>query len=234
MTLPLPCPADILARSAGVAGPMEESMSTYGNEQQSGAGAYGQQPYGQQGYGQQAQPYGQQGYGAQPQAYGQAAPQAYGQYGGVPARPGGVVTAAVFGFIWGALGVLVTIYMFSVGAVAGSVAGDAGIFGDALGAFAGVLVVVGILALAWTVITIWGSIWALTGRSRVMLIVSGSIAIAFTALVFFGGIGSLDTEGPGGLIVGLIGLVISILIVVLLSNKQAADFFAAHRARRGR
>src|SRR4051812_32931074 len=88
----------------------------------SGQPGYGQQGYGQQGYGQQygqpQQPYGQQ---YQPSPYGQAQPcgqqgypqqygfpQQYGQYGqsAVPAKPGGVVTAAVLGFVFGAFGVI--------------------------------------------------------------------------------------------------------------------------------
>jgi hypothetical protein len=242
-------------------------MSTYGNEPPSsgdphGQPGYGQQPYGQQPYGQQpygqpaqqpqpygepqsygqAQPYGQAVPYGQPQPYGQAyPPQAYGQYGqyaGTAARPGGVVTAAVLGFIWGALGVLVTGSFLIGAAVAAGNADEAEDalpgFGDVLGAAAGVLFFFGVLALAWTVVTIWGSVWALTGRSRVLLIVGGSIAIAGTGLLFLGGIGSVEDEGGGGLVLGLIGLVVSILIVVLLSNRQAAAWFAAERARRPR
>ena len=90
------------------------------------------------------------GYGQQPAQYGgyQQAAQygGYGQYGetAVPAKPAAVTIAAVLGFIFGALGVLVTLGFIFVGAVAGGAA--SGDFEDAIpgfsslsGAFAGVL-----------------------------------------------------------------------------------------------
>src|SRR5205085_8743043 len=100
---------------------------------------------------------------------------AYGQYpqyaGGVPSRPGGITIATVFGFIFGALGVLSTVALFVIGAIAGGASSSAedaipGL-GTVAAAAAGVLVFVGLLALAWTVLMIWGSAWALSGRSRV-------------------------------------------------------------------
>jgi hypothetical protein len=158
--------------------------------------------------------------------------------GSRPARPGGVVTAAVFGFIWGALGALVTILLIFAGAVAGGAAGDAETsipgLGSVFGAFAGIAIVIGLLALVWTVLMIWGSVWALTGRSRVLLIVGGSIAIASTGFSFFGSLGNTDQNGAGGVVLSLLFFIVSILIVVLLSSKQAAGFFAANRALRGR
>lgn len=213
---------------------------SYDPSQYGSTPAYGQQPYGQQAYGSPA-PYGQQGY--PPQGYQQAYPaQAYGQYGSsaVPAKPGGVVAAAVLGFIFGALGVVVSISLVFAGAIFTGAAGGSGEFeeslpglGSVLGAAAGVFVVIGLIALAWTVVTIWGSVWALTGRSRVMLLVTGSIAIAGTALTFLGALGG-DEATAGGIIFSLLLLVAAIAIVVLLSMKQSAAFYAAHRARRGR
>jgi hypothetical protein len=203
---------------------------------------YGQQPsYGQQPqYGQQPAPYGQQQpaagqqYGQQP-AYGQ---QQYGQYGSsaVPARPTGVTISAVFGFIFGALGVLATLAFIVLGAISGGAADDLedsvpGLGGFA-GAFAGVLIVIGILALAWTVVMIMGSVKAISGRSRVLLIVGGSIAIFTTGLSFFGSLGD-ENSTAGGVILSLIFFAMAVAIVVLLSMKPAADFFAAHRASRG-
>jgi len=180
--------------------------------------AYGQYPT--QGYGQQ--------YPAQP---GYPAP-AYGQYGQVEPvrRPGGVVMASVLGFIWGALGVIVTIAFVFIGAAGGSflnsLVGDTGVGR----AFAGAFIFVGILALAWTVVMFWGSVWALSGRSRVMLIVGGSIAIATTAVSFFG---SLDgSSNAGGIILMLVLFVLSILMVVLLSRRDAAAFYAYKRSLR--
>jgi hypothetical protein len=202
----------------------------YGQDKQ--AAAYGQQ------YGQQPA-YGQQ-YGQQP-AYGQQYGAAgYGQYGqtAVPAKPGGVITAAVLGFLFGALGIIVTLLAFFAGAVASGVGSAAdeqipglGALGGAIG---GAIIVFGVLALVWTVVMIWGSIWALTGRSRVMLLVGGSIALVFSALSFFGNLGNADQVGAGSIIVSLLFLIAALAIVVLLSLKNAGQFYAAHRARRGR
>jgi|tagenome__1003787_1003787.scaffolds.fasta_scaffold20894608_3 hypothetical protein len=196
--------------------------------------AYGQQPaygdsqYGQQQYGTPA-PYGQQpGYGQQP---------AYGQYGtsGVPAKPPHVIIAAVLGFIYGALGVLISLGLILGGAFLGSLFGDIA-EGDttldgAGGVVTGVLVFFGVLALAWTVLMIWGSVWALTGRSRVMLLVGGSIALAFTVFGFLSSAGNSGSNG-GGIVVSLLFVLAALAIVVLLSMRPAANFFAAHRARR--
>ncbi len=38
-------------------------------------------------------------------------------------------------------------------------------FGAVTGAVTGFILVIGLLILAWTVVTIWGSVWALSGRS---------------------------------------------------------------------
>jgi hypothetical protein len=236
---------DILTdRESAQPAPTEEIMSTPSNDPtQNPYGqqpAYGQQPqYGQQPapYGQQQQPapYGQQQYGQQP-AYGQ---QQYGQYGttAVPARPAGVTIAAVFGFIFGALGVLASILLIFASAFFGGAAGGADEaipgLGSFVGAVTGVLIVIGILALAWTIVMILGSVRAISGRSRVLLIVGGSIAIFTTGLSFFGSLGD-DNSTAGGVILSLIFFLMAVAIVVLLSMKPAADFFAAHRARRGR
>jgi hypothetical protein len=81
---------------------------------------------------------------------------------------------------------------------------------------------------------IWGSVWALNGRSRVLLIVGGSISIATTGIAFFSSLGNTDQNGAGSIILLLVFFIISILIVVLLANKAAAAFFGANRALRGR
>jgi hypothetical protein len=217
----------------------------------SGQPEYGQPQYGQpqseqpqydpQQYGQQQYPYGGQ-YGQQPpyqQQYGQQYGQPYGQYGasGVPARPGGVTTAAIFGFIFGALGVLATIALVFLGAAASGAARGADEeipgLGTVSGAVGGVLIVFGVLALAWTIVVIWGSIWALSGRSRVMLLVGGSIAVAFTLFGFLAGL-SDDASSGGGIVLQLVFLLAAIAIVALLSMRPAAQFYAAHRARRRR
>src|SRR5829696_5647046 len=214
----------------------QESGQQYGQQ-------YGQQPaYGQQQYGTPA-PYGDQ-YGQQPaygQQYGQqpAYGQAYGQYGttGTPARPPGVIVAAVLGFIFGAFGVLASLGLILGGAFLGSFFGsledEAGVDG-AGAAITGIFVFIGILALAWTVLMIWGSVWALTGRSRVMLLVGGSIAVVLTLIGFLGSLSDTSSSGAGGVIFQLLFLLAAVAIVVLLSMKPAANFFAANRARRGR
>jgi hypothetical protein len=79
---------------------------------------------------------------------------------------------------------------------------------------------------------ILGSVRALSGRSRVLLIVGASISILTTGLSFFGSLAD-ENSTAGGIIVSLIFFAMAIAIVVLLSMKPAADFFAAHRARRG-
>lgn len=188
---------------------------------------YGQPPYPQQ-YGQP--PYGQQQYG-QP-AYGQyAAPQPFGYGGPPPSRPGHVIAAAVLGFLFGAMGVVVTLGAIFLGALAGGLDDDAPAgFDEFADAAAGIAIVLGLLALAWTVVLIWGSVWALTGRSRVLLLVGGSIALFFTTLGF---LGSIDSTSGGDLVFNLLLFLGALAIVVLLSLPVSAQFFAAHRARRG-
>ena len=213
------------------AGPEQSAAQPYG--QQYGQQSYGQAPYGQQGSGQQgyAQQYGQPGYAEQ---YGQQ----YAPQGGVPAKPGSVVTAVVLGFVFGAIGVLISLLFLFFGAVA-SGAGDEldseipG-FGDVAGAVGGVILVFGLLALAWTVVVIWGSVWALTGRSRVLLLVGGAIALAVTLLGLVGNLSDAGTAGAGGIITSLLFFLGALAIVVLLSLKPATAFYAAHRARRRR
>jgi hypothetical protein len=199
---------------------------------------YGQPQYGQPQYGQPPAPYAQQG-GYPQQAYGQP-PAEYGQYGqsGVPAKPGGVITAAVLGFVFGAFGVIFSLITIFAGALTSGVssAADEEVpgFGALGGAIGGAIIVVGILMLIWTVVMIWGSVWALTGRSRVMLLVGGSIALAFTLIGLIGSLGDADTAGAGGILWSLILFLASLAIVVLLSVRNAGQFYAAHRARRGR
>jgi hypothetical protein len=220
-------------------GQPQQGQPQYGQPEY-GQQEYGQPPYGHQQYGQA--PYGQQypaqgAYGDQyaqqsafPQQYGQ--PPAYGQYGsGQPAKPGTVVTAAVLGFVFGAFGVILTLLTFVAGSAASSVFGSLTEDDAATGIFA-VVVLLALLMGAWTVITIWGSVWALTGRSRVLLIVGGSIAIAFTLFGFLASIGD-NVSGAGDVVWSLLFLAGAIAIVVLLSVRSSANFFAAHRARRG-
>jgi hypothetical protein len=208
------------------------------DQQPYGQPAYDQQPYGQPAYGQPA--YGEQGYGQQyPAPYGQPGAPAYGRpypaaggYGqvAVPSRPGGVVTASVLGFVWGALGVIVTIFFIVVGAAGGSFLNSLANDNSVGRAFTGAFVFLGVLALAWTVVMFWGSAWALSGRSRVLLLVGGSIALVATALMFLGSL--TGNSNAGGIILALVLLAGSVAIVVLLARPDAAQFYGTHRMRR--
>lgn len=206
-------------------------------------------PYGER-YGQPAQytqpaqysgqqPAYQQGYGQQP-AYGGQYGQPYAQQpyaGPPPSRPGGVVTAAVLGFVLGAIGLIGSLIAIIGGAVVtgGSVGSDIPGLGTLGGAVGGAIIVVGVIALAWTVVMIWGSVRALTGRSRVLLLVGGSIALAFTLLGLLGNLGNLGNgSSGGGVVTSLIFFLVSLAIVVLLSVRRAGQFYAARRAMRGR
>jgi hypothetical protein len=206
------------------------------------------QPYGQPGYPPQ---YGQPGYPPQygQPGYGPYAPQGpYGQYGqtAVPARPTPVVVAAVLGFVFGAFGVLMSLGLLLGGAVFGTVFDDLVASDPAFedidtsgidtGQITGLLVALGVVALIWTVLMIWGAVRALTGRSRVLLLVGGAIAVAVTALLLVGVLSGVSTGGAGGgeVVFALLLFLAALAIVVLLCLRPAAQYFAAHRARRGR
>jgi hypothetical protein len=170
-------------------------------------------------------------------SYGQ--PAGYGPLpGSRPAKPGSVVTAAVLGFVWAALGVLVT-FVFVLAGVGGSsivAALDSGTADARVGArfVTGVAVVLALLALAWTVVMVWGGVLAVNGRSRVLLIVGGSIAIAVTGLYFVVVLSNAGDAGAGPVTVMFLLLAVSVLIVVLLCTRAASRFFAACRALRAR
>lgn len=232
---------------AGQPAPQYGQQPGYGAGGQSGYPQYGQPQYGQPGgYGQYA-PQGQYGQYGQGQ-YGQ-----YGEYGPygqspVPARPTPVVVASVLGFVFGALGALMSLAFLLGGALLGTVledvvasdptladvdAGEIGEVTDVALAFA---IGAGIAALVWTVLMIWGSVRALTGRSRVLLLVGGGIAVAVTALFLFSILTGLSTGDVGGgeVLFALVPFLGAVAIVVLLCLRPAAQFYAAHRARRAR
>ncbi|WP_204261878.1 hypothetical protein [Blastococcus saxobsidens] len=200
----------------------------YGQPPQ-GQPPYGQQPYGQPQYGQPA--YGQPQYGQPP--YGQDPFGQGGQYAsiGTPSRPAAVIVAAVFGLIFAALGLLTALVLVVGGAeflefeeqFGGQLSSE-----ERSAATAGI-VVAGVVFGLYTVLMAWGSILALTGRTRVVLIVGGSLSIAFTAFVLLGTLGAGD---PAGALFVLLGFAAAVAIVVLLCLRPAADFYAAHRARR--
>jgi hypothetical protein len=211
-------------------------------EQRYGQPRYGEQQCGQQWYAEPGyappqhggRPYGPQSYGPPP-GWG---PGGYGMPsdGRAVRRPGVVTTSAVLGLVLGALGALLTLGLFLVGAVASgtSAAGDIPGLGALAGAIGGILVVVAVLALAWTVVMIWGAVWALTGRSRVMLLVGGSVALAFTAVGLAGSLTELDSRPASSVVWPLVLFLASLTVVVLLSVPTAGRWFGARRALRGR
>ncbi len=144
-----------------------------------------------------------------------------------------MVTAAVLGFIFGALGLIFTLLTFVAGSATASIFGDLSGDDDVTNGLVAIFIVLAVLIGLWTTATIWGSVWALTGRSRVLLLVTGSIALAFTLLGFVASLADSGSSGAGGIIWSLLLLAGALAIVVLLSRRPAADFFAAHRARRG-
>src|SRR5215218_4766567 len=194
--------------------PGSGSTPPYGRPQygQQGQPQYGQQPWTPDAYGQPGQqPYGQPGYDqpaydqpayaqqyGEPQ-YGQPYGPAYGQYGsGQPAKPGSVVTAAVLGFVFGALGVIFTLLLFVAGSATASLFGGISEDDDVQNGIFAIVVLFGLLTVGWTVATIWGSVWALTGRSRVLLIVAGSVALGSRCSVSSAASPTWTTRGPGG------------------------------------
>lgn len=160
-------------------------------------------------------------------------------YGGYPlpsgsagrpllSRPGRVTTAAVLGFILGALATVAAIFLFSGGALlTGADDGWIGLGSE----LAGVLIVLGLIVAAIAVLMIWGSVLALTGRSRVVLIVGASLVAALGVLSLLGSLGYATTDASG-ILSQLIALMVSILIVVLLSLAPSAQYFATQQARR--
>lgn len=175
----------------------------------------------------------------QPPAYGQPSygQPAYGYGGGPPVpRPGGVTAAAVLGFILGAFAVLGAV-LFLVGStyLVGADVGGTG-YGAAFG---GIIVGFALVLAAIAVILIWGSVLAVTGRSRVLLIVGAAIVTAVGLIGVLGVLGNSGTTnfgdaGAGSAVAPVIGLLMAILIVVLLSLGSAGHYFAAERSRRGR
>ncbi|MGY1841349.1 MULTISPECIES: hypothetical protein [unclassified Modestobacter] len=219
-------------------------------------GQYGQPP-GQYGQPPGPTPWGQ--YGQPPQQppqqapwgrYGQPAPYGrYGPYGGTdpalpPARPAAVITAAVLAFVYAAFGVLVALGLFAGGAfiddlIDATLATDPTLSGevssDEVGTLRGAFVLLGVLALAWTVIMTWGGALALRGRSRVLLLVGSSISVAFTGFVLLSTAVTAAAGEPGavgGLVFSLVLFLGALAILVLLCLRPAAEYFAAHRARR--
>jgi hypothetical protein len=213
---------------------------------------YGQAPYDPSQYGQA--PYDPAQYGQNPYAAASYASAPYGgspygqsPYGGEqPARPGTVITSAVLGLVHAAFGLLVTALFLAGGAIIDDLVDaledsdpdfDTGTTSSGIEDARAVLVVLALLALAWTVVMIWGSVLALRGRSRVLLLVGSSIAVGFTGLLFLGGLVSATSDPgedgqAGGIVFLLVLFLAALAMLVLLCLRSAAQFFAAHRQRR--
>ena len=211
---------------------------------------YGQ-PYGGPSYGQQygTQHYGGQQYGGPQYGLPPYAQPPYGPYGGpgrpgVPARPGSVITSAVLAFVYASLGLLMAVSTLAFGAVFDDLIGVLQESDESLGGVAPAevdaaragLIAFGLIALAWTVVMVWGAVLAVRGRSRVLLLVGGSISIAVTGLLLAAGVvGATDPQSRDA-VVGVVFFLLLFLgalaIVVLLCLRSAGRYFAAHRARR--
>ncbi|MGY1649998.1 hypothetical protein [Geodermatophilus sp. SYSU D01119] len=179
-------------------GPSFDKDSPYGGQPAPGQPPYGQQPgYGQQPYG-QPQPYGQQ-----PGGFGGPSP-----YGGAPAgkRPGVVTGAAVVGIVWGGLGTLFGVLSLSVAFQLNAVVG---------------LVV--LLSTALSVGLLVGGIQTLQGKSPRLLLVISYVAIAINVLSL---LLSLISDG-GSAANGLLGFVLPVVVVALLRQPQARQWYAS-------
>ena len=185
-------PSPAVLRSAAVYGQQGYGQQGYAQQARTGQPPYGQ--YGSRSRLRPAPPYGQRVRPAavrQPQ-YGQYAGGstpptassgcgAYGQAVG-PGRPGGVITAAVLGFLLRCPrrprdDRPVLRRRRVAGGIKSRPATSPG-WARWPAPSAASSIIFAVLALAWTVVMIWGSVWALNGRSRVMLLVGGSIALA--------------------------------------------------------
>jgi hypothetical protein len=116
----------------------------------------------------------------------------------------------------------------------------AGLGGESAASIGAVLVAVGLVFLVWTVLMVWGSVWALSGRSRVLLLVGGSIATLVTFLGVLAAVTDTTTdygttsEYAFGIVFTLVFFIAALAIVVPLCLRPAREFFAAHRASRSR
>lgn len=221
--------------------PPQDSGQQYSGQQYSGP--YGQ-PNGWQSYtapSYSTQPTAAQDGAGYAQQYGQG--YGYGQpYGYAPQtaaatpRPGSVVAAGVLGFLWAALGFILTLYLLTKGSQANDYASTGNQFfpglGDVISGFAGYLFAMAFYGLLWTVLMIWGGIWAIGGRSRVGLMVGGSVAIGDTGFLCFLVLANPSVTPSGYLLVVIAAFAISIFIVAALCTRSAAEFFAAQRAPR--
>jgi hypothetical protein len=172
-------------------------------------------PQGQPGWG-SPQGYGNtpQGYGNTPQGYGNA-PQGYGApgtpagYGAGAQRPSQVTAAAIIGIVIGGLGSLFGLL---------SLIGIGVVF-----AFDAILGLLALLSIATAVVVLIGGIQALQGKSPRLLLL-GSYASIGVQLLYL--IWSL-VSGWGFVFTGLLGFILPAIIVFLLMQPQAKQYYAS-------
>ncbi|MET7786328.1 hypothetical protein ACFYSJ_00480 [Streptomyces sp. NPDC005248] len=197
---------------------------------------YGQQPGGQPGYGypQQAPQGGQPGYGYPQQApqgvpqqgYGYAqAPAGYGFPGGPVEMPGSVKAARIMLYILGGLQAVGAVIAVVAGAWISKKLSDTSTYGadadKAAGIGMGVMVVVGILILAFAVWAILTAVKFSTGGNgiRISAIIYGSVVTLFSVL-------SLLSAN----VLALVSIVLGILIIVFCARQDGASWFQRPRA----
>ncbi|NGO44423.1 hypothetical protein [Streptomyces ureilyticus] len=193
----------------------------YGAPQGQQPGYPSQQPPAQPGYG---APQGQPGYG-----YPQAPPLQQQPYGGYPSGPtqipGGVKAARVMLFVLGgfqALGglLMVVASAWFADAFEDAVSSDSSVSAEDADTIAnvgtGVMIVLGVIVLAFAFWAIFTGMKFTTGRGgvRVSAIVYGSVVTLFSVVSLF-----------GANVFALVSLVLGILIIVFCANKNGGAWF---------
>jgi hypothetical protein len=160
-------------------------------------------PQGQPGWGAPQQP---QGYGA-PQGY--SAPGSPAGYGAGAQRPSQVSAAAIIGIVIGGIGSLFGLL---------SLIGIGVVF-----AFDPILGLLALLSIATAVVVLIGGIQALQGKTPRLLLLGSYASIAVQLLYL---IWSL-ISGWGFVFTGLLGFVLPAIIVFLLLQPQAKQYYAS-------
>jgi hypothetical protein len=159
-------------------------------------------PQGQPGWGSP-----QGGYGNAPQGYG--APGSPAGYGAGAARPSQVTAAAIIGIVIGGLGTLFGLL---------SLIGIGVIF-----AFDAILGLLALLSIATAVVVLIGGIQAIQGKSPRLLLLGSYASIAIQLLYL---IWSL-VSGWGFVFSSLLGFILPAIIVFLLLQPQAKQYYAS-------
>jgi hypothetical protein len=163
-------------------------------------------------YPQGGAPQGQPGWG-QPQGYGNA-PQGYGSqypagYGAGAQRPSQVTAAAIIGIVIGGLGSLFGLL---------SLIGIGVVF-----AFDPILGLLALLSIATAVVVLIGGIQAIQGKSPRLLLLGSYASIAIQLLYLIWSV----VSGWGFVFTGLLGFILPAIIVFLLMQPQAKQYYAS-------